>query len=199
MKKNKIKSELLALNEIQIFKPKFTKPFKKVNAQYGLHLDKDERGLYFIKIDKLSEDLSSENSPIIHLSTSKSAEKVKKRIMNSGAFSKIKSKRNKLSKEKDLSVKAVEAFNKDFKNRFTEYYSVSFKDGYMIYEFIDSSIGKGLKIKDFYLDSWGTISLGTNNSVEFSPDFEFVQKQKLTRSFKAITSKVSSREVVIKP
>lgn len=193
-----LKAELKGLNLIQIHKPKFNKPFKSFTEKYTMYLEKDELGMYFLKISETSTFTNFPEGPYISSASFRNTEKIKIRIlMNQELKALLFTKKHIQKEDKQHIEQKVKEYNIKFTKSFVEF-CCPFKEGYYIFKSHEGKV-EAIYVKNYYIHSWGTGELINNSIVDFNADFIFDTNQKITRKFLNILGSYSHKTIIITP
>jgi DNA polymerase III subunit epsilon len=189
--KDEFKAEIKAMNEIQVHKPKFNKPFKAQSEQFTVFVKKDEKGLYFLSISR-TKQLGLIDGPIIYSASFKNAEKLKLKFNQSPEIAQLVVLKKQIhADDGPIQQLNIREYNKAFLDKLHKEYCCSFKNGYYIFNIYGENEFEAICVENHYLKSWGQGKLENNQVISFNSEFDFDINQKITRKFLNILGKTS--------
>lgn len=190
--KEPFKAEIKSMNEIQTHRPRFNKPFKTQEKNFILHLNKDEKGLYYLMISRAKNLDISEIVPMIYCTSFRSAEKLKDKFNLSPEISQLAVLKKQIYVDDELMQSLhIKQYNETFLNKLHKEYFCPVRNGYYVFNINKDNEIEGIQIKNHYLYAWGQGRIEQNKIRDFRAEYLFHENQKLTRKFLNILPKTS--------
>ena len=181
------KAEMKVLQEVQVLKPKYSKPFKEIEYPIILTLEKDEQGLFHFKILKQNDFVQSD-IPFMYCTSIKNAEKLKKKMLLLNELKAVWFVKQTLKKiAKPLQEESIQIYNNAYLKAFSGT-CCPFKNGYYLFKNISKEV-EAIKVENFYITAWITGTLAKNTIENQKVEFAFSKNPKFTRKFLNIVAK----------
>lgn len=189
------KAEMKMMNDIQIHKPKYNKPFKGQSDLFCVTLKQDEKNLYYLSISR-AKHTSEVHGPVIYSASFRNAEKLKDKFMHSPEIAQLAVLKKQIYVDDGLMKEIhIKQYNDTFLGKLHREYFCPIKNGYYIFNIYGDNEVDAIQVKDYYLKAWGQGIINGNKVHDFRSEFDFDENQKITRKFLNILPKTSYKLV----
>lgn len=194
--RDNFKSEMKAMNDIQIHKPKLNKPFKGQSETFSIFFKKDEKGLYYMTISRTNK-VEKIEGPVIYSASFKNAEKLKIKFNQSPEIAQLALLKKQIyADDGPIQELNIKEYNNSFLDKVFKEYCCPIENGFYIFNIYGDNEIDAIEIKNFYLHSWGQGKIENNKIISFNSEFEFDSNQKITRKFLNLLPKTSYKIIV---